>query len=133
MLKFVFLIVLAVTSLPMHAEDAWSWLRVEAGISGAVVMRGHATTLSKSQGKLVLRLADDDKLLDDFVVNLSLSGSNAEAEFEPPNTERIVLRVAGNYRQTPSGDGTVHERFVLANTQNGNFLVVSRFRPTRAK
>ena len=133
MLKFAFLFILAVSSFPIHSEESWFWLRAEAGMQNAVVMRGHATTLSKSKDKLVLRLSEDNKFVDDFSVSLHLSGSLAEAEFEPPNTEKIVLRVFGHYRQTATGDGTIYEEFTLANTQNGNFLLISRFRPKKTR
>jgi len=133
MLKFVFASLVAIFSRTLHAEEAWSWLRVEAGIPNAVVMRGHALTLSRDKEKLILRLSDDGKTFDDFVVRMRLTGDTIVADFEPPNTEKIALRVSGTYRESSAGDGTIYEEFILANTRNGNFLVVSRFKPIKFK
>ena len=133
MLKFVFVSLLTLFACTSHAEETWSWLRVEAGIPNAVVMRGHAVTLSQDKDKLVLRLSDDGKVVDDFIVKLRVAGSQTVADFEPPNTEKIQLRVSGIHRESSAGNGQLYEEFVLADTRNGNFLVISRFRLSKSK
>jgi hypothetical protein len=128
MKKLLILITLITSSCWLHAEESWSWLRVENGVLNPVVMNGYATTVSNNQGKLVLRLTDKDKYLNDFVVNIRISGNRAEAQFEPPNTEKLILRLTGHYSQSVNNSGNIYEEIILANTQSGNFLVISRFR-----
>ena len=96
-------------------------------------MRGHALTLSRDKEKLTLRLSDDGKVFDDFIVRMRLTGSSVVADFEPPNAEKIALRVSGTHRESSVGDGTIYEDFVLADTRSGNFLVVSHFKSIVSK
>jgi hypothetical protein len=133
MRKLLVLIMLAISSWPVHAEELWAWLRVENGLPNPVVMNGSATSISKSQDKLVLRLSEKNKKVDDFVVTIRISGDRADATFEPPNTEKIMLKVYGNYSKFPSGDGGEYKTITLANTKNGNFFTFSHFETKNKK
>lgn len=131
MRALVFFVLTFIAGLANAADEAWTWLRAETGLPHPVVMQGRATTVSAESNKWVLRLSSQDKAFDDFIVRVRRSGKDITAEFEPPNTERVTLSVSGTFRVSPLGDGTSHEEMVLANTMNGNFLVISRIRPKK--
>lgn len=131
MFKHIFIAIVLSISCASHAEELWSWTRVEGGIPQAVVMRGSASTLAKTKDSLTLRLSNDDRRIHDFVVTVKISGREVIADFEPPNSEKVMLRVQGTYRESAAGNGTFFEQFILANTSNGNFFVISRFRSSK--
>lgn len=104
------------------------WVRVEAGIPSAVVMQGQATTVSEQAGQWTLKLSERDRTGDHFVVRIRQSGEAVTAEFEPPNTERVLLKFNGIRRETPTGVAEVFEEMIFAEVKSGNFLLLSRFR-----
>lgn len=126
-----FFILVFLAGLANAADETWSWLRVESGLPRPVVMQGRATTISSEPNKWVLKLVSEDRTFDDFTVRVRRSGKNVFAEFQPPNTERVTLDVSGTYRTSPTGVGTIYEEMVLANTMNGNFLIISRVRQSK--
>ena len=128
MRSMIFILLLLLSQGAYATEEAWSWLRVEAGLPKPIIMEGQASTLTVDAEGWVLRMINMDKAFDAFNVRIKKSGRSVVARFEPPNTERVTLELSGVYRVSPVGDGSSYEEFVLANTMNGNFLVVSRIR-----
>jgi hypothetical protein len=133
MFRVILFSLLSLTAFVANAEELWSWVRVEAGIPNAVVMRGQGITVAKNQKEMILRLSADEKSFDKFLIKLHISGGRASASFEPPNTARVKLQVSGIHRETPAGDGSIYEEYILANTGNGNFIILSRFRLRKSK
>ncbi|MFZ4286521.1 hypothetical protein [Variovorax sp. HJSM1_2] len=128
MLKSLVFILATALWLPGVLASEWRWLRVEAGVPHPVISQGHAVTVVEQSSQLTLKLSDQDKVLNDFMLHTRRSGRNVRAEFEPPNAERGVLRLSGIRHENPLGSGEVWEQMTFADVTTGSFLVVSRIR-----
>lgn len=114
-------------SMPGHAGDGhWLWERYEAGMRSTVTMKGSASLIRESPALLVFLLHEDDPAISAFELRLRIGeGRRVTATFTPPNTERVVLTLNGAmHRDRANG----LRYFVLANADNGNFVVI-RTRP----
>ena len=94
---FIALLSLAFSS---SAQPVWNWVRVEGGLPAAVIMQGTGSTVSERQGELVVRLTESSGSVDVFDVRVARSGKKATIEFQPPNTERGIVRMSGTTRTT---------------------------------
>ena len=113
----------------MHSVDSFTNFALHE--NGIAPSHSPQKGISNRNTEWTLKVTEQEKALDAFVVRARRTNNKVVAEFEPPNTERVTLQVKGVHKVTPAGSGQVLEQIVLADAQSGQLMVFTRFKKAK--